>query len=84
MKLSIKRPALTGMVSAFAIMIAGCSEQGSNDMATEQDNSVEAIHERVITLDTHIDIHEDMTFDPIYDPGTDTPQQVSVNTTTSA
>ncbi len=81
MELPIKRHALTGMVSAFAIMIAGCSEQGSsdNEMAAAQDNSVEAIHERVITLDTHIDIHEDMTFDPIYDPGTDTPQQVDLN-----
>lgn len=80
MELSIKRHALTGMVSAFAIMIAGCSEQGSgdNEMTAAQDNSVEAIHERVITLDTHIDIHEDMTFDPIYDPGTDTPQQVDL------
>ena len=81
MELSIKRRALSGMVSAFAIMMAGCSEQGSgdNEMAAAQDNSVEAIHERVITLDTHIDIHEDMTFDPIYDPGTDTPQQVDLN-----
>lgn len=82
MKLSIRRPALTGMVSAVALIMAGCSEQGSGggDMAAdaEQDNSVEAIHERVLTLDTHIDIHEDMTFDPIYDPGTDTPQQVDL------
>lgn len=76
MKLSIKRPALTCMVSTLAIMIAGCSEQSSDMDAA--DNSVEAIHERVITLDTHIDIHEDMTFDPIYDPGTDTPQQVDL------
>ncbi|MDA0708463.1 MAG: dipeptidase, partial [Proteobacteria bacterium] len=28
--------------------------------------------------DTHVDIHEDMTFDPIYDPGTMTNQQVDL------
>ncbi len=77
MKLSAKRAALTSMASVVAIMIAGCSDQGG-DMANQEDNSVEAIHERVLTLDTHIDIHEDMTFDPIYDPGTDTPQQVDL------
>ncbi len=81
-KINIKRPVLTGMATIAALFIAGCSEQengsGANDMAAEQDNSVEAIHERVIALDTHVDIHEDMTFDPIYDPGTDTPQQVDL------
>lgn len=70
-----------GMVSLAALAIAGCGNEGdtnSNGNTNEIDMSVEAIHERVITLDTHVDIHEDMTFDPIYDPGTDTPQQVDL------
>jgi membrane dipeptidase len=71
-----------GMVSLAALAIAGCGDQGSDDAAgsmnAEKDMSVEAIHERVVTLDTHVDIHEDMTFDPIYDPGTDTRQQVDL------
>lgn len=66
-----------GMVSLAALAIAGCGDQGGGS-ADAVDNSVEAIHERVITLDTHVDINEDMTFDPIYDPGTDTPQQVDL------
>ena len=81
-KKNFKRPALLSMVSAFALMLASCGDQGadggSSEMAAEQDNSVEAIHERVITLDTHVDIHEDMTFDPLYDPGANTNQQVDL------
>tara|TARA_R110002096_G_scaffold428927_1_gene641274 strand:- start:104747 stop:106012 length:1266 start_codon:yes stop_codon:yes gene_type:complete len=70
-----------GMVSLAALALAGCGDQGGNDGASadaQKDMSVEAIHERVVTLDSHVDIHEDMTFDPIYDPGTDTPQQVDL------
>ncbi len=81
-KMNFKRSGLLGMVSAAALLVAGCGEQSSetasNDMEAAQDNSVEAIHERVITLDTHVDIHEDMTFDPVYDPGSDTNQQVDL------
>ncbi len=81
-KQSTRNPLLTGMVSVAALLLVSCGEQGSGssdgDMAAGQDNSVEAIHERVITLDTHVDIHEDMTFDPVYDPGTDTQQQVDL------
>ena len=63
-----------GMVSIAALTIAGCGDQSGNTSANlQEDMSIQAIHERVITLDTHVDIHEDMTFDPIYDPGTDTP-----------
>jgi len=80
-KTIFERPVLAGMVSAAALLLASCSETDTgsadkNEMA--MDNSVEAIHERVVTLDTHVDIHEDMSFDPIYDPGTDTPQQVDL------
>src|SRR6056300_915486 len=67
-----------GMVSLAALAITGCGDQNSSDSNNGIDMSVEAIHERVVTLDTHVDIHEDMTFDPIYDPGTDTPQQVDL------
>ncbi|MDG1707705.1 MAG: dipeptidase [Emcibacteraceae bacterium] len=67
-----------GMVSLAALALAGCGDQGGGAGSAAKDMSVEAIHERVITLDTHIDIHEDMTFDPIYDPGTNTPQQVDL------
>lgn len=68
-----------GMVSIAALTIAGCGDQSGNTSANlQEDMSIQAIHERVITLDTHVDIHEDMTFDPIYDPGTDTPQQVDL------
>lgn len=80
-KTIFERPVLAGMVSAAALLLASCSETdtGSSDNnETAMDNSVEAIHERVVTLDTHVDIHEDMSFDPIYDPGTDTPQQVDL------
>lgn len=68
------------MVSLAVLAVAGCGNQSETDSgsANDMDMSVEAIHERVITLDTHVDIHEDMTFDPIYDPGTDTPQQVDL------
>ncbi|MBT5072403.1 MAG: membrane dipeptidase [Kordiimonadaceae bacterium] len=68
------------MVSLAALAIAGCGDQGDagGGSAEAVDNSVEAIHERVITLDTHVDIHEDMSFDPVYDPGTDTQQQVDL------
>jgi membrane dipeptidase len=74
----VKRPLLSGMVSAVALMLASCGDQGSNTAASNIDNSVEAIHERVVTLDSHVDIHEDMTFDPVYDPGTLTHQQVDL------
>ena len=67
-----------GMVSLAALAITGCGDQNSSGSNNGIDMSVEAIHERVVTLDTHVDIHEDMTFDPIYDPGTDTPQQVDL------
>jgi len=68
--LKTKRPLLTGVVSMAALLLVGCGDQ--------TDNSVEAIHERVVTLDSHVDIHEDMTFDPVYDPGTNTSQQVDL------
>lgn len=81
--LNLKRPVLGGMVSVAALMLASCGDQGSTSQSeggtdTVMDNSVEAIHERVVTLDTHVDIHEDMTFDPVYDPGTNTSQQVDL------
>ncbi|HRW28667.1 MAG TPA: membrane dipeptidase, partial [Emcibacteraceae bacterium] len=77
--LGFKTPMLKGMVCAAALLLVACSEQGgSNSADAEKDNSVEAIHKRVVTLDTHVDIHEDMTFDPVYDPGTNTPQQVDL------
>lgn len=78
---NFKRSILAGMVSAAALLLSSCSEidSGSADSNdSTEDNSVEAIHDRVVTLDTHVDIHEDMSFDPIYDPGTDTPQQVDL------
>jgi len=76
--LKLKHTVLTGMVSAAALLIAGCGDQGSDSASEAVDNSVEAIHERVITLDSHVDINEDMTFDPVYDPGTNTSQQVDL------
>ncbi|MCP5382615.1 MAG: membrane dipeptidase [Kordiimonadaceae bacterium] len=77
--LGIKSPLLKGMVCAAALLLVACSEQGgSSSTDADKDNSVEAIHKRVVTLDTHVDIHEDMTFDPVYDPGTNTPQQVDL------
>tara|TARA_R110002096_G_scaffold420745_1_gene626012 strand:- start:7700 stop:8953 length:1254 start_codon:yes stop_codon:yes gene_type:complete len=72
------------------MMMVGCSYQDDNasnseqaapqetSQIIEQDNSAEAIHERVMTLDSHVDINEDMTFDPKYDPGTLTGQQVDL------
>jgi membrane dipeptidase len=70
---------LTSMASLVAIALVGCGDQDDKSANNaDNDNSVEAIHERVITLDTHVDIHEDMTFDPIYDPGTMTNQQVDL------
>ena len=82
-KLNLKRIGLIGMVSAAALMLTACGDQSGNSQSDSgasaaMDNSVEAIHERVITLDTHVDIHEDMTFDPVYDPGTNTAQQVDL------
>jgi membrane dipeptidase len=59
-------------LSVLLLALTGCSEQ------LESDNSLEAIHERVRTLDTHVDIHEDMSFDPVFDPGTLTSQQVDL------
>ncbi|MDG1438966.1 MAG: dipeptidase [Emcibacteraceae bacterium] len=71
-----------GMVSLAALALAGCGDQGGGDtnasMDAAKDMSVEAIHERVVTFDTHVDIHEDMTFDPVYDPGANTTQQVDL------
>ncbi len=68
----IKKSLLAGSAVLAALMIVGCAEQ------VVQDNSVEAVHKRVLTLDSHVDIHEDMTFDPVYDPGTMTNQQVDL------
>ncbi len=73
-------------ISAFALIIAGCSDQSSTQSEEEvitpqvmdQEEVVKGIHERVMTLDTHVDIHEDMTFDPKFDPGTLTEQQVDL------
>jgi len=75
--INVKRPILTGMVSVAALMLVSCGDQGSNT-ETSMDNSLEGIHERVVTLDSHVDIHEDMTFDPIYDPGSNDIQQVDI------
>ena len=75
--INVKRPILVGMVSVAALMLVSCGDQGSNT-ETSMDNSLEAIHERVVTLDSHVDIHEDMSFDPIYDPGSNGIQQVDI------
>ncbi|HPF45775.1 MAG: dipeptidase [Alphaproteobacteria bacterium] len=73
---------LTGTIIAIAFIVAGCSEQSGGNSAEnkvlDQDQIVAGIHKRVMTLDTHVDINEDMTFDPKYDPGTRTGQQVDL------
>ena len=86
----IKHIIVSGSVLIMSMMLLSCGDQGNNaannDQAApqetsqmaEKDNSAEAIHERVMTLDSHVDINEDMTFDPKYDPGTLTGQQVDL------
>ena len=86
----IKHTIISGSVLIISMMMVGCSYQDDNasnseqaapqetSQIIEQDNSAEAIHERVMTLDSHVDINEDMTFDPKYDPGTLTGQQVDL------
>lgn len=69
-------------VSAFALLMTACSEQTEETafapQVLDQDQVIAGIHERVMTLDTHVDIHHDMTFEPKYDPGTRTDQQVDL------
>lgn len=69
-------------ISTIVLLIASCAEQSdetaADPLVLDQDQVVEGIHERVMTLDTHVDIHHDMSFEPQYDPGTLTGQQVDL------
>lgn len=72
----------TSALSTIALVLSSCSEPAEettpDEQVMDQDQVIAGIHERVMTLDSHIDIHEDMTFDPKYDPGTRTGQQVDL------
>ncbi len=69
-------------LSTIAVILAGCADQAeetaTDQQVMDQDQITAGIHERVMTLDTHVDIHHDMTFEPKYDPGTLTAQQVDL------
>ena len=72
LNIQLKKPLKLAVVSIIAISITACGNQndaGENNEPAMLDNSAEAIHERVMTLDSHIDVNADMTYDPKYDPG---------------
>ncbi|MCC3859898.1 dipeptidase [Pseudemcibacter aquimaris] len=54
------------------LLLIGCGTDAHKDM------SAEAVHERIFTIDTHVDIQEDMMTNPALDPGTLTDQQVDL------
>lgn len=63
---------MKGLKLLFLLLIIGCTEEKPKDM------SIEAIHERIMTIDTHVDIQEDMMTNPELDPGNLTDQQVDL------
>jgi len=69
-------------ISAVTLLLTSCAEQSeetaAGQLVLDQDQVVAGIHDRVMTLDTHVDIHQDMSFEPKYDPGTLTGQQVDL------
>ena len=62
---------------ATTLLFLGCENEQELESSVN-DDSVEAIHKRIMTLDTHVDIHIDMALDPRFDPGTLTEQQVDL------
>lgn len=68
-------------ISLIAIVaLVGCGDSTSEpkvDIKTTEEIA-RAIHERVMTLDTHVDILEDMMENPALDPGTLTESQVDL------
>ncbi len=63
-------------LASFTVLLTlmACGQEQTEN----KDMSVEAIHQRVMTLDTHVDIQEDMSTNPELDPGTLTDQQVDL------
>lgn len=64
----------TALAYLLPLALISCAEEPQSD----KDLSVESIHERVMILDTHVDIQEDMMTNPKLDPGTLTDQQVDL------
>jgi len=62
---------LTILLGGFLGLVACADNQ--NDTATAK-----AIHERVLTLDSHVDVSSDYTFLPEYDPGKRTDMKVDL------
>jgi len=60
------------VLGAFALM--SCEKPSGE--AKEKD--VAALHERILTLDSHVDIHSDYTLKDEYDPGKDTDMKVDL------
>ncbi len=48
--------------------VAGCGE-GEPKKATGDETAIQAIHQRVLTLDSHVDISPDYTYNEDFDPG---------------
>lgn len=55
-----------------------CGENDNAPQIQTSEDVARGIHERVMTLDTHVDIQEDVMVNPALDPGTLTDQQVDL------
>lgn len=63
--------------SVGAMALAGCGEnQDQNNLSDIE--KVDSLHERVLTIDSHVDISSDYTFLPAYDPGQMTEMKVDL------
>ena len=68
---------LPGVLALGAASLVGCAGAGT-DQQSMTEEEIKALHDRVLTLDTHVDIQEDMMTNPALDPGTLTDQQVDL------
>ncbi|MBL4894392.1 MAG: dipeptidase [Emcibacter sp.] len=60
------------IITAVLMSLAACGESQQND------STAQAIHERVMTIDSHVDISSDYTYEPEFDPGQMTDMKVDL------
>ncbi|PCI33613.1 MAG: peptidase M19 [Alphaproteobacteria bacterium] len=65
------------ILTAGALVLTSCGEnQGQNNLSDIELS--DALHERILTIDSHVDISSDYTFLPAYDPGQMTEMKVDL------
>lgn len=64
-------------VGIGVLALASCEDQSAVSQQKPLD-SVDTVHERILTLDSHVDIASDYTLKPEYDPGKETQMKVDL------